>query len=87
MPLAGLEDWVELRERLAALAMISAVELLALSRTGATVELHYLGEAGRLAATLRQAALDLSEGPEGWTLSRSSAAAAPSLIPAPAGAE
>ncbi len=69
VPISDLEDWVEVRDRLGASAVVRRVELAALSQTDAQVVLHYLGEPGQLALDLRQRDLDLSQVDGFWTLS------------------
>ena len=71
VPISELEDWVEVRDRLAASAVVRQVELAALSQTDAQVVLHYLGEPGQLALDLRQRDLDLSQVDGFWTLALS----------------
>lgn len=68
VPIGGLEDWVEIRSRLDGSAIVREVELAALSRSGAQVVLHYLGEPGQLALDLSQRDLELVESDGFWTL-------------------
>ena len=83
LPITGLEDWVRLRERLAALPAIRGVSLITLSLQEATIELDYLGSIDQLKASLAEAKLDLvradpqgsSTGYSGWRLARSGAPA------------
>jgi hypothetical protein len=91
LPITGLEDWVRVRERLAALPTIRKVGLVALSLQEATIEIEYLGSIDQLKASLAEAKLDLVRGdpqgasPQGaappgaspWRLARSGAPAAP----------
>src|SRR5438309_1161739 len=81
--LTGLEDWVRVRERLAALPAIRTVNLVTLSLQEATIELDYLGSIDQLKTSLAEAKLDLVRGdPQGspqsasmWRLARSGAPA------------
>lgn len=87
LPIAGLEDWVRVRERLAALPTIRKVTLTALSLQEATIEIEYLGTIDQLKANLAEAKLDLvrgdaqsavlpgtpAPGAPGWRLARSGA--------------
>ena len=59
LPITGLEDWVRVRERLAALPTIRKVGLVALSLQEATIEIEYLGSIDQLKASLAEAKLDL----------------------------
>lgn len=83
LPITGLEDWVRVRERLAALPAIRTVNLVTLSLQEATIELDYLGSIDQLKTSLAEAKLDLVRGdpqgsPQGasvWRLARSGAPA------------
>ncbi len=68
VPIGGLEEWVDIRNRLDGSAVVRRVELTALSRNGAQVILHYLGEPAQLALDLSQRDLDLVESDGFWTL-------------------
>jgi len=59
LPITGLDDWVRVRERLAALPAIRKVGLVALSLQEATIEIEYLGSVDQLKASLAEAKLDL----------------------------
>lgn len=66
-PLSGLNDWVELRRRLANAPAVTGVEVLALSRREARLALSLPGgQAG--ASALEAAGLRLANGPAGPTL-------------------
>lgn len=66
-PLSALNDWVELRRRLAGAPAVGRVEILALSRREARLALSLPeGQAG--AAALEAAGLRLGQGPAGPTL-------------------
>ena len=62
LPITGLEDWVRVRERLAALPAIRKIGLVALSLQEATIEIEYLGSVDQLKAGLAQAKFDLVRG-------------------------
>jgi hypothetical protein len=62
LPITGLDDWVRVRERLAALPAIRKVGLVALSLQEATIEIEYLGSIDQLKAGLAEAKLDLVRG-------------------------
>ena len=68
VPIGGLEEWVDIRSRLDGSAVVRKVELTTLSRTGAQVILHYLGEPAQLALDLSQRDLELVESNGFWTL-------------------
>ncbi|MCH8182872.1 MAG: DUF2066 domain-containing protein [Proteobacteria bacterium] len=68
VPIGGLEEWVDIRSRLEGSAVVRKVVLTALSRTGAQVILHYLGEPAQLVLDLSQRDLDLVESNGFWTL-------------------
>jgi hypothetical protein len=59
LPITGLEDWLRVRDRLAALSAIRNVSLVALSLQEATIEIEYLGSVDQLKANLAEAKLDL----------------------------
>jgi Uncharacterized protein conserved in bacteria (DUF2066) len=66
LPITGLDDWVRVRERLAALPAIRRIGLVALSLQEATIEIEYLGSIDQLKAGLAEAKLDLVRGdPQG----------------------
>ena len=68
VPLTVLRDWLEVRRRLGGIAFIRAADLMALSRSEATVKLRYIGDIGQLRLALAQSDLDLSQGPVSWVL-------------------
>ena len=55
VPLGGLGDWIEVRSRLAAIAVVMGVEPIAISRRSARIDLSYLGDETRLSAALQAA--------------------------------
>ena len=68
IPIGGLDDWVEIRNRLNGSAIVRNVELVALSRSGAQVVVHYFGQPAQLALDLSQRDLNLVESDGFWTL-------------------
>ncbi len=82
--LTGLGDWLDIKRRLAGVAVIRANELVYLSRKQARVRITYIGDAGQLALALSQRDLALEQGAVEWALRRSDTAApqtAPSSAP------
>ena len=66
LPITGLDDWVRVRDRLAALPAIRKIGLVALSLQEATIEIDYLGSVDQLKASLAEAKFDLTRGdPQG----------------------
>ena len=76
VPLGGLGDWIEVRSRLAAIAVVMGVEPIAISRRSARIDLSYLGDETRLSAALQAAGLDLVREPLDWVLRLGAAPAA-----------
>ena len=74
VPLRDLAEWLEIRERLRAVAVVSQVELGELSRRRAQIVLHFLGAPAQLTLSLAQSDLDLSQEDGFWTLRLSDAA-------------
>ena len=68
IPLDNLSDWVLMERRLSEIAFVEASELLALSRSGATVRLRYFGNQKQLSLALSQRDVWLAEDDKGWTL-------------------
>lgn len=73
VPLAGLEDWLDIRSRLAQVAVIQSGALLEISRDEAHLALRYIGDDAQLRVALAQRALRLSRGPTDWILRRAPA--------------
>jgi hypothetical protein len=69
--ISGLDDWLALRDRLAAVATVRKIDVKALSRQEATVEIQYLGTLDELKTALAAAKLDLQGGDPTWRLARS----------------
>lgn len=70
VPLAGLDDWLYIRARLAEVAVIRRGALLELSRAEARLALRYFGDEEQLRVALAQRDLHLSRGPTHWLLRR-----------------
>ena len=68
VPLRDLGEWLEIRERLRAVAVVSQVELEELSRRRAQIVLHFLGAPAQLVLSLAQNDLDLVQADGFWTL-------------------
>ena len=66
--ISGLDDWLALRDRLAALPAVRKIDVKALSRQEATIEIQYLGTLDDLKASLATAKLDLQGGDPTWRL-------------------
>jgi hypothetical protein len=64
-----LSDWVAMERLLSEIAFIEAIELLALSRQGATIRLRYFGSQEQLALALSQRDVRLTAAENGWILS------------------
>ena len=60
VPVSGLADWLTVRKRLAASAMVKSVQLQGLSRQDAQVVIDYLGDTDSLVVALAQLDLHLS---------------------------
>jgi hypothetical protein len=74
LPITSLDDWVRMRQRLAALPAVRNVTLVALSLQEATIQIDYVGGIDRLKAGLATANLDLVQNESLWRLARSGAA-------------
>jgi hypothetical protein len=72
-PISGLDDWLKLRDRLATIPVVRKIDVKALSRQEATIEIQYLGTMDQLKANLSAAKLDLQGGDPTWRLARSGA--------------
>lgn len=64
-PIASLEEWVELRRRLADVKLLRRADLLALSRRQAEIDLVFIGDHNQLIQALAQRNLRLSWGAVG----------------------
>ncbi|MHA1113359.1 MAG: DUF2066 domain-containing protein [Alphaproteobacteria bacterium] len=70
VPLAGLDEWLDIRARLAEVAVIRGGALLELSRDEARLALRYLGGEDQLRIALAQQELSLSRDATDWVLRR-----------------
>jgi hypothetical protein len=68
--ISGLDDWIKLRDRLAKIPSVRKIDVKALSRQEATVEIQYVGGLDQLKASLGAAKLDLQGGDPTWRLAR-----------------
>ncbi len=75
VPIASLGDWVEMRQRLAAVPAIRKVDLLSLSRQRARIAIQFVGSPEQLKADLAQADIDLDGADPDWRLQPAGAAA------------
>ena len=73
IPITGLDDWIQIRDRLTAVPAIRKVGLMSLTRDRATVEIFYLGTIEQLKAALAEISFDLVRGDASWQLARSGA--------------
>jgi hypothetical protein len=69
-PISGLDDWLKLRDRLATIPLVRKIDVKALSRQEATIEIQYSGTMDQLKANLSAAKLDLQGGDPTWRLAR-----------------
>lgn len=77
VPYQGLDGWLEIRRRLAAVPNIEKVEISAISTLDAQVTVHYLGQAPQLNTALAAHDLRLEERQGYWYLVRTDVAAEP----------
>jgi len=75
LPVASLDDWVHARARLTGVPQIKRLELIALSRQQATVEIDYVGGLDQLKAGLAQISFGLVGGAPQWRLARNGSGA------------
>jgi hypothetical protein len=68
--ISGLDDWIKLRDRLAKISSVRKIDVKALSRQEATIEIQYVGGLDQLKASLGAAKLDLQGGDPTWRLAR-----------------
>lgn len=64
----GLGEWIDVKKRLANVAVVRRVELALLSRDTVQVNLHFIGDLDQLIGSLRQVDLDLTVSGESWSL-------------------
>jgi hypothetical protein len=70
LPIAGLDDWVRVRKRIAGLPAVRNIALVALSREEATIEIGYVGSLDQLKAGLAGISLALVGDGSSWRLAR-----------------
>lgn len=68
VPLAGLEDWLMVRERLGRVSQVRRWELVSLSRSEAALVLHTVGDHEAVKGALANAGLRLDWGDGFWTM-------------------
>ncbi|HSR70755.1 MAG TPA: hypothetical protein VLL72_00110, partial [Kiloniellales bacterium] len=68
VPVRRLDDWLEVRRRLAEVGPIQQTSVTALSTNRALIEVSFVGDENQLDVALAQNDLDLSLGPSGWEL-------------------
>ncbi len=68
VPLSGLPDWLSIRQRLNASAMVRSIKLRGISRQDAQVVIDYLGDTDSLVVSLAQRDLHLSMVDGFWIL-------------------
>jgi len=66
--IGGLRDWLEIKNRLADVAVIRKTDLVILSLSEVRVNLHYIGEPEQLSLALEQADLAIVKDGDGWLL-------------------
>jgi hypothetical protein len=78
VPFSSLQQWVDVKRHLAQVSLIKSVNLTNLSRTGADIELTYLGDEVQFVRALNQANLMITNSGEGL---QPRTLAAPGTIP------
>lgn len=68
VPLAGIEDWLMVRDRLGRVPQVRRWELVSLSRSEAALVLHIVGEQEAVIGALANAGLRLEWGDGFWTM-------------------
>jgi hypothetical protein len=68
VPLAGIADWVVVRERLTGVPAVKRSDLVTLGRQVARIEIHYLGDPTRLRTALEQRDLVLDGSDGSWSV-------------------
>lgn len=66
--IAGLGDWLRVRDRLGGVAVIRRAEMVLLSKARVRLNLHFIGETNQLALALEQADLRLAQEDGEWLL-------------------
>ena len=75
VPAASLQDWIAVRDRLAAIPAVRGVQLLSIDRQQAEVEIRYVGDPDQLRVALAQRDLELGGSDPDWVLQRRAAPA------------
>ncbi|MDE1931889.1 MAG: DUF2066 domain-containing protein, partial [Alphaproteobacteria bacterium] len=60
VPIAGLQDWVAVSQRLRAIPAVQKTDLMAIDRQHAEITIHYVGDLTQLRLALAQNNLDLN---------------------------
>jgi hypothetical protein len=68
VPVASLEDWVSIRDRLSRIALVRKWELVSLTRSEAAVIMHLAGDADKVKPAFSAVGLDLQPGDGFWML-------------------
>lgn len=68
LQIGALNEWLNVRKRLADVAVVQQVELALLSRDTVQLNLHFIGNLDQLIGSLRQVDLDLNVSGESWFL-------------------
>lgn len=85
VPIEGLDQWLEVKQRLGTVAAVQRSELSTISRTRTEVQITFVGEEQQLVLAMAQSDLVLSLNPvSGWQLELSEARKAALSAPAPA---
>jgi hypothetical protein len=66
--ISSLKDWLDVRSRLAEVAVVRRSDLVILSLEEVRVNLHYIGKPEQLALALEQADLKITREGDGWAL-------------------
>jgi len=69
-PIASLDDWLKLRDRLSVLPSVRKIDVKSLSRQEVTLEIDYVGTLDQLKTNLAASKLDLQGGDPAWRLAR-----------------
>ncbi len=83
VPLVSLGEWLEVRQRLGAVALVRKIVLDSLSKANAEIVVHYLGDPGQLSLSLAQRDLQLAQEDGLWVLRLRRASARPSTATRP----
>lgn len=68
VPLAGLDDWLAVRDRLSRVPQVRSFEVVSLSRAEAALVLHVVGDQDKMRTALANAGLSLDWGDGYWTM-------------------